>query len=110
MTDQGDEVPRLTAISLHNVAYHTDLVPREREGAAKCLIQWAHKEDVPLILYPPRLVAPKTVGASSGWERVAIEVPIAGVCSNIQVPREEPCRHRPARGSRELIDEGARGR
>ena len=110
MTDQGDEVSRLTAIPLHKVAYHTDLVPGERESAAQCRIQWAHKEDVPLIFYPPHLVAPKTVGASTGWDRVAIEVPVARVCSNIQVPGEEPCRHRTARGAREIIDEGARGR
>ena len=83
MTDEGCEVPRGATIPLHNVPLHPDLVAREGEGAANIRVQRTHEEDVPLILHPAELVAPEAVRTGSGWQRIAGEVPVAGIRSNV---------------------------
>ena len=108
MADERGKTARCTAVSLHHVAFHEDLGACKREGTSESGIKRAHEQNVPLVLNPAYLIMPKAVGAGTGGQRVAGEVPVTGVRGDVQVTSEESCGNRPARGTRELIDEFSR--
>ena len=83
MADQGCEVSWCAALSLHNVSFHADMLSREWKGSTKCGIKRADEENMPFVLNPGNLVAPKAVRAGPGRQRVAGQIPVAGIRSNV---------------------------